>query len=1088
MVSYYRQKLDEFLATQPAEVRGTFDGIIQEGIEGKRNYFSQHMQPLVDGLPDSTFWKHQQEAITNTAKHIAGEGNTPTAITIIPAGGGKTEIFQAITNALGQDVKLASDAVARVTPRTIILEPTNQLVEQTYDRYKGNAEKGIKPLYPNMMIGKTGDGKESVQPLTIMTYDLFMDWLKDGKITSQDVDYLFLDEAHRGLSDARQEEFTKLIGKMGIFAYTATPAFDAKKNVYELFGKENEVINVPIRELVKDRILPPQTNIMLEIDIDGELPESPEARRKLFVDAATEATWKMYKEYSDPQTGVKFAGKQFLAYTRDTGHARQLRTHFHDEIAKSMEADPAFLGDKTYQHYAEAVSYHDSDKLQRSAITRFGNGKTLGLANAQLLREGANFPDVKLIFGHPTGSVVKELQTHGRANRIIPDMPVDDPNQRAYLVDVFFRVNGQVIGDRVFYHQLVDAADIGQLVKVRFETKGTAAHVPVDPALLAEDIMGQETEGAPGIHHTREESSVHLVPGDLSISSNYHDIVRIDNEFSGRKYPDVSLCPGMLTFSGMKAKASVPLNDASDIYDALKAKWLAAAPVFDETEKCYRSTNGTSTISADVAGRNYNIPVDKCGMFLSGGNSAFFIDESQYTQFRKAPAKEQGMLIAEDMAASTTLSEMRMSALYKKLKMAWDEAQPIYDEDKKHYVATVPGKDPISVEYEGTKYEIPVSECGVYRSRAHYPFCVSASQKAAFGTDPYLLSAPGVPSGMRSYAAMQGGMEHVPAVYKKLEEAWRQAQPVYDKAASCYKTEQPGKDPLKVEVDGRMYEIPISACGIFKRDPSTAFYVHESQEPKFSAPRVVPGMKIYAQMCGLAYLHQTKMRPIYDDFERSWHEAKPIYDEEKKAYVPTVPGKQDAVAIIHGREEHIPISQCGMFRGEGSNKTSFYIHESQCKKLQRAPDPPSGMLLANQARPILKKSPETVYEIYKLLEKAWEDAQPKIVYDESNHGKYVASEAGKDPLVVSVGAKEFTIPFDQCGVYRALKNCPFYVHESQLPVLKEIGDAIQQPKKSADDDPPDSQGGGLAKPAPRSIKPDAAHIRQRQGRSITPKE
>lgn len=1041
-MSYYTEQLENFFSEQPSAVKEKFDTLIRSDLVARNTYFAEHVGALVDTLPTTTFWKHQKEAIQNTHNHFAQADSEGIAITVMPAGSGKTNTFQAITDSLGEDVT----GSLRVTPRIILLEPTNQLVDQTYTRYKGNAES--KGLYPNLMIGRASGDITDIQPFTVMTYDTFIDWMKDGRITADDFDYLVMDEAHRGLSDARQEEFAKLKGKVGMLLYTATPSFDAEKNVYELFGKQNEVINVPIQRLINEQVLPPQTNIMLEVCINGKLPSDRAERRKLFSEAATEAAYSLYSEYKDPHSGQPLLGKPFLAYTRDIAHARQWRTYFSDKIRQGLETNPTLFGERSYDHIAEAISGKESDRLQDAILRRFSTRKTLGLANAEILREGADFPEVNVTFGMPTSSRVKEIQIHGRGNRINPALDPDDPAQRAYSVDLFFRVNGKLTGERVFYHQLVDAAELGQLITVDMD---------VDTEVGVEAAGREMIDQAGG--RQRKPARV-KVSGPLRISSSVEDVRRIDAEMAGTNYPLVM--PGMLTASKMSDKASILDADASAIFGALKQKWLDAKPIYDAMEECYLPSNAeTDPLVVKYNDREYSVPINRCGMYQSGSDSAFFVHETQFTQFRKAPKKPLQMLIYAHMGAEAGISDSVVESAYRKLRLLWEEAMPLYDDTDNCYKATVPGKEMLILNDDGKHYDIPVTDCGVFKSGTKYPFCVDKKYAQKFSR------APGFPVGsnMLIYSDMAREAEthaqQMKLIYKQLEARWRETEPVYDEEQRRYVAIAEGYEDCKelaIVVAGTERRIPYQKCGLFRGSGNNStFYVDASESEKLArAPKHIDSkMLMQKEMIKPAAMSPKDMGNVYKLIEAAWLAARPEYDYAEKRYF-SLTG-EDTFKVKAGAETFdMSMRAAGYFRRSGP--PPFHVDESQApttiramaaalrKVTQRKPDAPVGMKSGKTMHPLTKLGPAENNAAYALISEAWCAASP--VFDTEN-GRYKSTVAGKDPLTVRVGETEISIPISGAGEFKVGNSYPFMVHSDYIDAVRRLGIAIRQQEHTA---------------------------------------
>lgn len=189
-------------------------------ITSKRQYVTNRLGLLLENLHDEEKWKHkplydhQREAIESTHNYFSNIENPPQTYTVIPTGGGKTEIFAHVVNSLAQEFRVgATNTFQRVTPPTIILVPTEDLVGQTVERFQ--------KYFPNLQVGQYYGKKKEIRSTTVMVYNSFVDAVDQGFIKPEDVSALVMDEAHRGLSDFRQDVFDKFKDKSLMLAYTA---------------------------------------------------------------------------------------------------------------------------------------------------------------------------------------------------------------------------------------------------------------------------------------------------------------------------------------------------------------------------------------------------------------------------------------------------------------------------------------------------------------------------------------------------------------------------------------------------------------------------------------------------------------------------------------------------------------------------------------------------------------------------------------------------------------------------------------------------------------------------------------------------
>lgn len=446
------------MLAQPVQVQTAFAKVVGNTQKDRRDYYVDKIGQLINRLESSDLWSHQKQDIRNAQAHITDAAQDCTAISVIPTGGGKTRIFQEETNALATSVTVNKEIV-KVTPRIIQLFPTNQLIRQTKKKY---AES-----FSGLVVGEASGRKVDIKPITLMTYDLFEQWAAEGKIKPGDIDMLLMDEAHRGLSDDRQDAIRPFLNTCVVRAFTATPVFDTEKNIYTLLGSKNEVSRFSYDELIAAGHIAPIVNPILKIRINGKLPEDAEERKTLLRELFEQELLNFYLNFQDEKTGQRLFGKPFAGYVNTIERAKDMAEYFDSGIRDAMRVDPS-LGErleKKPRFIAEHVSGDHSTDEQDHLIARIKSGETLGAFNDKLMVEGMDIPNLGATLRSPTSSLVVEVQSGGRAGRINPAWPHDDPRQTSFVVDVCYELNGKIMGKPRFFFEAINAPSIARVVQ-----------------------------------------------------------------------------------------------------------------------------------------------------------------------------------------------------------------------------------------------------------------------------------------------------------------------------------------------------------------------------------------------------------------------------------------------------------------------------------------------------------------------------------------------------------------------------------------------------------------------------------------------
>jgi superfamily II DNA or RNA helicase len=399
-------------------------------------------RPVSAGLRE-----HQREALSAIARRLGTTGASPTSITVIPTAGGKTRIFLHLV--------AAANLNASVPHRTIMLVPTRELIGQTW--------REMREHFPGLDLGYVASEEildaagdrvpRRVAATTLMTYQRFMRLAEAGKLSPDDVDLVVMDEAHRALSDLRQDVIAEFKDRVVMAAFSATPAFDDEKSLHSLLGAENQTLMVTPKRLRDAGVIAPVVNLVMGVSLKGRLPrdarESTLVRRKALVDAALD----LVETHVDDELGIALKDKVALFYGTDIAHARMFVEEYNARFGGAGRGAVLVTGADGPEHLRGAV-----EGVRRGTVGAFGN--------AQMLVEGFDLPEIGLAINAPTQSLVKQLQQSGRAQRIDPALPADDVRQTAYVLDSYFRINGRIVGSPRFYFDAVDDVSTARMIEL----------------------------------------------------------------------------------------------------------------------------------------------------------------------------------------------------------------------------------------------------------------------------------------------------------------------------------------------------------------------------------------------------------------------------------------------------------------------------------------------------------------------------------------------------------------------------------------------------------------------------------------------
>lgn len=457
-ISEFKQAVYNSLSTD--EERRIIDRFYEMSNADFLKSYRHNIGELVDRFDRTRLWPHQKGNISYRQERLTKKTPPKGFITTLPAGAGKTEIFTQTVLENAIEVTDEHEKVRLITPPTVILVPSEDLIKQTYSE--------LKEREPNLLVGVDYGKEKDIKPLTITTYNTFADKVEEGKIKPGDVKLMVMDEAHRGLSDMRFAVFSRFLNNTLIDAYSASPAFDAMKNLYELLGKDSVIPGPSDRELTTMGFLAECHNVLMRVSVKtDDLPEAlrnhPERYNDFLEELKIQAAKEFYLTYADEKTGQRAFGKPAIGFARYVRHAQRAAEVF-DEAFKecgSKDKAAAKLLEK-YSHPTQVLSRSMGDSEVDAAFNRIlpkhkrtaDEGENLITFTTKMAREGTNIPQWKVAIGIQTpNSSVDQVQTRGRARRKTGD-------ELSFVLDVFVEEDGKIRGKPKFYYEAIDDPSI----------------------------------------------------------------------------------------------------------------------------------------------------------------------------------------------------------------------------------------------------------------------------------------------------------------------------------------------------------------------------------------------------------------------------------------------------------------------------------------------------------------------------------------------------------------------------------------------------------------------------------------------------
>lgn len=363
----------------------------------------------------------------------------------LPTGYGKTVVFSRLMEALHL--------------KALVVVPKQDLIDQTLEKLDDHA--------PSLDVGAYyADEKRWGADGTVITYDSFHNLLNEDKasaspIKPEDYDLVILDEAHRGLSDLRQQDVVRFEHAITL-GFTATPEFNEEKKVEAILPEM--IRELSMKEAADRGILCRFNSLVVETDAkisSGDL--SSEERTAAWAAANERRTAKAVDVYME-----RFGKEKGVAYCVGIEHAQKTAEEFR---ARGIVAEVIHGG-------------MDKEKERKPLLAAYKAGKVQVLCNADILIEGFDEPSASVCLNlRPTRSRVNAEQRAGRVMRLDPQRP----DKEAWVVDILDQYEGAWSQRPLLFPEVVNVVASG----------GPAGEVPRLPeADLREGGTGSTTKFA----------------------------------------------------------------------------------------------------------------------------------------------------------------------------------------------------------------------------------------------------------------------------------------------------------------------------------------------------------------------------------------------------------------------------------------------------------------------------------------------------------------------------------------------------------------------------------------------------------------
>jgi superfamily II DNA or RNA helicase len=384
-------------------------------------YLQQGIDTLLkqEGFDGGQEFRRTQKQAIEAYKRYLNNDNYTTAEKLkgffeIPTGVGKTAVFIGIVSAAHKAAEENGEEL-----KTAIVVPTVQLLEQTVE--------SLEDFAPWMKdsIGIYGDGKKNLKlPFTVLTYDAFVDLMEAGKLSSENIDILISDEAHRGTSERRVDNIKDAFNENTVqLAFTATAHFDDEKSV--LNSHEREIFYKSVADAIREGELAAYVSsqrYIIRVDPDEfmltkEFQKASDERKITYRRAAKQNAWnkrmvKIFRDGRDEKTGDLLTDNQAGFFVEGTRQADKLEDLLNGDIEIIKRAE-----EQGYEGVAVAIHSKLSKKEQKRRYKAYKAGKYMAVIGDEMFKEGFDHPPMKTLFDCPHSSVVDKAQILGRGLR-----------------------------------------------------------------------------------------------------------------------------------------------------------------------------------------------------------------------------------------------------------------------------------------------------------------------------------------------------------------------------------------------------------------------------------------------------------------------------------------------------------------------------------------------------------------------------------------------------------------------------------------------------------------------------------------------
>ena len=326
-------------------------------------------------------------------------------------GTGKTGLFSVVTR---HAYDIAREQGRSGSFKTLIVEPTVPLLGQTRAKLLSVAPE------LELAVGVYGGGrKDTNRPITLITYDSWLDLIESGQIKDSDISLHINDEAHHGLSARRQNILNEKLADTVHLGFTATAAYDADKTLERTH--QNLIYKLGLPDAVERGMLTDYIHLQY-----GVMRLLPSLVKRQSVDmTGAEFTFlkrqewarlvvRAYASEKDGVSGQPNSDKVATFFAADTRHADSLTDMLNNNPLLKRKAQLAGFEDV-------AVSIHTmggwSHAEQERRLEAFQQGRYMAAVGDKKFKAGFDYPRVKFVASYPGISPVDTVQELGRATR-----------------------------------------------------------------------------------------------------------------------------------------------------------------------------------------------------------------------------------------------------------------------------------------------------------------------------------------------------------------------------------------------------------------------------------------------------------------------------------------------------------------------------------------------------------------------------------------------------------------------------------------------------------------------------------------------